>query len=822
MWEIAESNGLLLLQLCWYAKVGEKFCPAWDDITRCPELHTHKQTAKPTVKTMMTVNTTMITTHARVVMFTTTFSNRASTKDGIAQRTQRRLNSQRDTWVCMHAYVPTIDKLVTSQEHSSEMCPVKERSETLHQGCVHDCLKTYESLRATSNSTWKRSHCEEELMQYSLKLCHIQQQHNAINHTPQTAVDSPISNLRSTNVEETCCVDNILRTSKLSILGNVKNSLDDVSKDDNQIDMEHQLGTQNPRANLPPDQHIRPQLLHSTSNPQPSHDYDFTNLSDSVNIHAIAPSTTEGLFAHSGSQQCFGHLVPNSLLEGFMLKQPSRRLGLSTRYKKRYFVLTRAALSYYDYQFNKLGQLKGTFPIYEILEAKVHASYPEDVVVFHGSGVLRCRTECEEESLVWIEAINTCVRTALPQGAVLRDDVCADTGSQQKCIISPFSQQHGTDRDGIVKMGNGSLLKAIMQHDQIIWNIISQNFCSFKTTSVRADKEKLLVQKNMLLYYEVTYALFITEQIRKLFVVINIMSQLIQPFLNLGLCNRRSCPLANSNYATIREHNGRIYLCIKTVERAHTPRNMWEKIKLKQNFEEALRQIDQHLAYWPSFLKLKCKQRLTKITQYLIRMRKLTLKPQPKLLTRNKKVERRESRRELKALRAAHINKVIEKELLDRLKQGTYEGVYNFPEGAFNNVMDKEGEEDKDIQDADTSMLEADEFIPEYEEEEDDKDEEENEIEDYDMERGLDDLFQDDDDEEEDDDDGGDNSDEVQHEEGDGENSTKRSKSSKEDRNKALASAAAMLLRYALISQLRRLFIFDCSCSTVYSIFINF
>lgn len=46
----------------------------------------------------------------------------------------------------------------------------------------------------------------------------------------------------------------------------------------------------------------------------------------------------------------------------------------------------------------------------------MHASYPEDVVVFHGSGVLRCRTECEEESLVWIEAINTCVRTALPQG----------------------------------------------------------------------------------------------------------------------------------------------------------------------------------------------------------------------------------------------------------------------------------------------------------------------------------------------------------------------------------------------------------------------
>ena len=88
----------------------------------------------------------------------------------------------------------------------------------------------------------------------------------------------------------------------------------------------------------------------------------------------------------------------------------------------------------------------------------------------------------------------------------------------------------------------------------------------------------------------------------------------------------------------------------------------------------------------------------------------------PKITTTSEKVDRREKGREQKALQAAQLDRAIENELLERLKQVSENEIYNYPEQQYKKVLNREADKNDDTE---AEAEDGDEEELEEEEEED-------------------------------------------------------------------------------------------------------
>ncbi|KAJ4827727.1 hypothetical protein Tsubulata_046772 [Turnera subulata] len=150
-------------------------------------------------------------------------------------------------------------------------------------------------------------------------------------------------------------------------------------------------------------------------------------------------------------------------------------------------------------------------------------------------------------------------------------------------------------REVPVPVGDNQQRQVHRQHDELVWELIrGKGNCCFRA--------------------RISSALYCTNE-----------------FNVTGLCDRGSCPLANSFSSTIKEDEGRLYLYYKNVESPNRPKDLWARVMLPKSLEKALEKIDHHLPNWPKSVVNWTKLRFTAMRQRQIRAEKKRGRPSREL-----------------------------------------------------------------------------------------------------------------------------------------------------------------------------------------------
>ena len=183
---------------------------------------------------------------------------------------------------------------------------------------------------------------------------------------------------------------------------------------------------------------------------------------------------------------------------------------------------------------------------------------------------------------------------------------------------------------------------------------------------------------------------------------------------------------------------------MKTAERAHTPKELWESVKLDPSYNKALEQIDTELQYWPKFLVHKCKQRFTRLRQILVKRRKMKLEGSANYKVVSHKAERREQSRLKKITKSAMIENYVKNDLLKNLAEHKYGEIYNIDQKNFEKALENENEEeqlDEDFVEEDYEPGYINDFSDEEGEGEDDENDDEDDGQENKEDSEIDDIF---------------------------------------------------------------------------------